>query len=177
MKSQTCKRCGSQAEPSSPTARANTAEVVYVCSVCGRVYREESDTSQSLAEIRKAIEMVRYPASTLTQSPSSDRSVQVPSAVARELSLPSGRITKARKGPVMKRRSGHFQISLWKDRSFMAKSSNPRRAIRICVQHSIYDELTHDWRNQSIWCRAYELHDLLQAGEGLLEMAANDRGP
>jgi|GEM_PF-2349526 len=166
MRSQTCRRCGSQAEPYVPR-RATAARV---CSACGWVYRAEPNSSQSPAEaeIRDAIAKIRSPASILNQNLSSGSALN-PSAVAGELSLPSGRITKARKGPVLKTRSGHFQISIWKNRSSMA--SSPRMGTRICVQHSIWDELTCDWKNQSIWCPAYELRDLLQAVEDLLEIA------
>ena len=75
-------------------------------------------------------------------------------------------------GPIVKTRSGRFQVSIWRhDRGVPARSDFvAEREVtmhRACVQFSRWNRLSREWENQNIWCGVDDLRSLVKALEGL----------
>lgn len=69
--------------------------------------------------------------------------------------------------PVIKKRLGRFQVSIWKSKKIQ-KARNDYdiereiEVVRACIQHSQYTRTTNKWTNQTIWCNPDELRSIAQ---------------
>jgi hypothetical protein len=74
--------------------------------------------------------------------------------------------------PYKTRKSGRFQISLFKFEKVIRNGDTIRSElivdnIRICVQHSYFNNNTGQWKRQQIWCSPEEIRDLMNAIDNL----------
>jgi predicted transglutaminase-like protease len=82
--------------------------------------------------------------------------------------------------PLVKRRFGKFQVSIWKTKKlFKAKNDyDVEREIEIaraCIQRSQFNKQTSSWTNQSIWCNPDELRNLVQVLDDLNGFAVEEK--
>lgn len=83
------------------------------------------------------------------------------------------------KGPIIKTKSGHFQVSIWSQGKVVPARSDfsaerEVTAQRACVQHSNWNRITREWENQNIWCSVDELRSLVKALDELNEVPGLD---
>ena len=76
-------------------------------------------------------------------------------------------MNKENKKPIVKKRLGRFQVSIWKRKKlFKARNDyDVEREVEIaraCIQYSQYNKSTNSWTNQTIWCNPDELRNLVQ---------------
>ena len=81
--------------------------------------------------------------------------------------------------PAEKIRMGRFQVSLWFNEKILAArhdcaAEQTWLEARACIQHGQWNKLTREWDNQTIWCSVDELRDLVQALDGLNDLAPFD---
>ncbi len=74
--------------------------------------------------------------------------------------------------PYKSRKSGRFQISLFKFEKVIRAGDTIRSElivenIRICLQHSYFNNNTGQWQRQQIWCSPEEIRDLINAIDNL----------
>jgi len=81
-------------------------------------------------------------------------------------------MNKVNNQPLVKKRLGRFQVSIWK-RKKLYKAKNDydvEREVEIaraCIQYSQYNKSTNNWINQTIWCNPNELRTLVQVLDDL----------
>ena len=82
-------------------------------------------------------------------------------------------ITGQKTRPYRKVQNGQFQISLF-NFNRIVRTGNTMVSeliinnIKVCIQYSQYDQRTHKWKNQQIWCSPEEINDIKSAIDKLI---------